>query len=125
MRRSERTLVLAVHLGQQCVGHTGSVTASLFAGPRRSGSDIRVALAEHAPAQLDDFEREFHSALEVAAASYDTVPIEEVLDQWWRIAVLRSITLSEEEQDQLRRAEEGDFTGLWEQASDGTFQRIE
>ena len=101
------------------------MTASLVAGPRRSGSDIRAALAEHAPAELADFEREFHNALEVAAATYDTVPIEEVLDQWWRIAVLRSITLSEEEQDQLRRAEAGDFTGLWEQASDGTFRRIE
>jgi hypothetical protein len=39
--------------------------------------------------------------------------------------VLRSITLPEEEQDQLRRAEAGDFTGLWEQACDGTFRRIE
>ena len=61
----------------------------------------------------------------MAAAGYDTGPIEEVLDQWWRIAVLRSITLSEEEQDQLRRAAAGDFTGLWEQASDGTFHRVE
>jgi hypothetical protein len=101
------------------------MTASLFAGPRRSGSDIRAALAEHAPAELGAFEREFQDALEVAAATYDTVPIEEVLDQWWRVAVLRSIILSEEEQDQLRRAEAGDFTGLWEQASDGTFRRIE
>ena len=101
------------------------MTASLFAGPRRSGPDIRAALAEHAPAELARFEREFQDALEVAAATYDTVPIEKVLDQWWRIAVLRSIILSEEEQDQLRRAETGDFTGLWEQASDGTFRRIE
>ena len=101
------------------------MTASLFAGPRRSGSDIRAALAEHAPADLADFDREFHEALKVAAASYDTVPIEKVLDQWWRVAVLRSTRLSEEEQDQLRRAEAGDVTGLWEQASDGTFRRIE
>jgi hypothetical protein len=101
------------------------VTAPLFAGPRRSGPDIRAALAEHAPTELDNFELEFQDALKVAATSYDTVPIEKVLDHWWRVAVLRSITLSEEEQDQLRRAEAGDFTGLWEQASDGTFRRIE
>ena len=101
------------------------MAASLIAGPRRSGPDIRAALAQHAPTELDDFEREFQDALKVAAASYDTVPIEKVLDQWWRVAVLRSITLSAEEQDQLRRAEAGDFTGLWEQTSDGTFRRIE
>lgn len=86
------------------LAHTASVRASLFAGPRRSGSGIRAALAEHAPAELADFERDFQEAVQVAAASYDTVPIDEVLDQWWRIAVLRSLTLSEEDQDQARRA---------------------
>jgi hypothetical protein len=109
----------------QLLGDTGPVTASLFAAPRRSGSDIRAALAQHAPAELDDFEREFHDALKVAASSYDTVPIEGVLDQWWRIAVQRSITLTEDEHDHVRRAAAGDFTGLWEQASDGSFRRVE
>ena len=73
----------------------------------------------------DEFEREFQKALNIAATSYDTVPIEGVLDQWWRIAVQRSISLTEDEQDQVRRARAGDFTGLWEQASDGSFRRIE
>lgn len=101
------------------------MTASLHAGPRRSGTDIRTALAEYAPTELDTFEQEFHAALHVASTSFDTDPISDVLDRWWRLAVVRSIQLSDAEKDQLRRAQAGDFTGLLERTSDGTFQRIE
>lgn len=100
------------------------MTVSTRIGPGRSGPEIRAALAEHAPAELGTFEREFHQALTEAAASFDTSTLDEVLTRWWQIAAIRSIQLSEAEQDQLRRARSGDFSGLLEQTSDGTFRRL-
>lgn len=92
--------------------------------PGRSGPEIRDALSKHSPADLHVFEREFQQALIEAAASYDTRALDEVVDRWWRIAVVRSITLTEAEQDQVNRARVGDFTGLLEQNADGSFRRI-
>ena len=93
-------------------------------GPGRSGSEIRAALAEHAPAELAAFEQDFYSALSDAAASFDTRPLEQLLTRWWRVAAARSIQLTEAEQNQIRRAHTGDYSGLYEQASDGTFRRL-
>ena len=56
---------------------------------------------------------------EVAAASFDNNRTERVLDKWWRVAALRSITLSETEQDQLRRADAGDLRLLGMDAMPG------
>ena len=100
------------------------MTTTTRTEPGRSGPAIRAALAEHAPAELVTFEREFHQALSDAAATFDTTTLDQVIDRWWRIAALRSIQLSETEQDQLRRVRAGDFTGLMEQTSDGSFRRI-
>ena len=75
-------------------------------------------------ADVPTFEREFQQAPSEVAASYDTRVLDEVIDRWWRIAVLRSVILSEAEQDQLSRARAGDFTGLLEQTADGSFRRI-
>lgn len=93
-------------------------------GPGRSGPEIRAALAEHAPAELAAFERDFHSALDDVAASFDTRPLEQLLTHWWRIAAARSVQLTEAEQNQIRRAHAGDYSGLYEQARDGTFRRV-
>ncbi len=92
--------------------------------PRRSGPEIRDALNRHSPADVHTFEREFQQALSEAVASYDTRALDEVIDRWWRVAVVRSVTLSEAEEDQLSRARAGDFTGLLEQTADGSFRRI-
>ena len=73
-------------------------------------------------ADVPTFEREFQQAPSEVAASYDTRVLDEVIDRWWRIAVLRSVILSEAEQDQLSRARAGDFTGLLEQTADGSFR---
>ena len=100
------------------------MTTTTRTGPGRSGPEIRAALAEHAPAELVAFERDFQQALSEAAATFDTSTIDRVIDRWWQIAAVRSVELSEAENDQLRRAKAGDFTGLLEQADDGTFRRI-
>ena len=101
------------------------MTASTtITGPGRSGPEIHAALAEHAPAELAAFEREFHAALSDAATSFDTCPLEQLLTRWWRIAAARSIQLTEAEQNQIRRAQAGDYSGLYEQASDGTFRQL-
>lgn len=78
----------------------------------------------HAPQDLPTFEREFQLAVHQAAASYDTRGLVEVIDRWWRVAVVRSIALTKSEQDQLDRAHAGDFAGLLEQSADGSFRRI-
>ena len=101
------------------------MTASTLTGPGRSGPEIHTALAEHAPSEVAIFEREFHHALTEAASSFDISAVDQVLTRWWRIAALRSINLSDIEKDQVRRAQSGDFTGLLEQTSDGSFRRLE
>lgn len=99
-------------------------TTTTSAQPGRSGPEIRATLTQHAPAEVPVFEREFQQALTEAAASYDTRSVDEVIDRWWRVAVVRSLTLTDAEQDQLDRALAGDFTGLLEQNADGSFRRI-
>lgn len=47
-----------------------------------------------------------------------------VIDRWWRVAVVRSVALTESEHDQLDRAHTGDFSSLLEQSADGSFRRI-
>lgn len=100
------------------------MTASTLTGPGRSGPEIRAALAEHAPSDVQAFELEFHQALAEAAATFDISVVDQVLTRWWRTATIRSIRLTEAEQDQVRRAKAGDFTGLLEQTSDGSFRRL-
>lgn len=100
------------------------MTASTLTGPGRSGPDIRAALVRHAPSEVEAFEGEFHQALTEAAATFDISVVDQVLTRWWRTAALRSIQLTEAEEDQVRRAKAGDFTGLLEQTSDGSFRRI-
>lgn len=111
-----------VNLG--LASHTESMTTTASTQPGRSGSEIRDALSKHSPADVHVFEREFQQALAEVAASYDTRALDDVVDRWWRVAVLRSITLTGAEQDQLDRARAGDFTGLLEQTADGSFRRI-
>lgn len=51
-------------------------------------------------------------ALGRAGAGFDLAPVEQVLDRWWGIAVIRANPLSEAEHAQVARAKAGDFTGL-------------
>ena len=92
--------------------------------PGRSGPEIRDVLARHAPESVGEFEGDFQRAVAQVAASYDTRQLDEVIDRWWRVAVIRSLTLTAEEQDQVDRARAGDFAGLLEQTADGSFRRI-
>lgn len=105
-------------------GHTGSMTTSTSTQPARSGPEIRAALARHAPAEVAVFEDEFRRALKEAAVSFDTRVVDDVVERWWRMAIVRSIEFSDEEQDQIRRAQAGDYMGLLEQTADGSFRRI-
>ncbi|MDN5764102.1 MAG: DUF6247 family protein [Microlunatus sp.] len=100
------------------------MTTTTSTQPGRSGPEIRAVLTRHSPEDVRAFEREFQQALSDAAASYDTRALDDVIDRWWRIAVVRSTTLTNAEQDQLDRAHVGDFTGMLEQAADGSFRRI-
>lgn len=90
----------------------------------RSGPAIRAALAEVSPEECTEFEAEFAQALERAGAEFDLAPAETVLDRWWGIAVIRTNPLSEKEQAQVARANEGDFTGLLARDERGNWVRL-
>lgn len=100
------------------------MTAFTVTGPGRSGPEIRAVLAEHAPSDVEAFELEFRQALAQAAATFDLSVVDQVLTRWWRTAALRSVQLTKAEEDQVRAAKAGDFTGLLEQTSDGSFRRL-
>lgn len=100
------------------------MTTTTSTQPARSGPEIRAALAQHAPAEVAVFEVEFRRALNEAATSFDTRVVDEVVQRWWRIAIVRSIEFSDAELEQIRRARAGDYTGLLEQTADGSFRRI-
>lgn len=91
----------------------------------RSGPGIRAALARWAPEECQQFEAEFQQALSMASTTFDLVDAEAVIYRWWRVAVARSQPLNAEEQDQVRRARAGDFSGLLVQAEDGSFRRLD
>ena len=57
-----------------------------------------------------------------AGAEYDLAPAEAVLDRWWGIAVIRANPLSE--QEQLARARDGVFNGLWERDEAGSWVQL-
>lgn len=78
----------------------------------RSGPAIRTALAVVSPEECAAFEAEFAQALARAGVEFDLAPVEQVLDRWWGIAVIRANPLSEQERVQVARAKTGDFTGL-------------
>lgn len=77
-----------------------------------------------APEDLPRFEGEFHQALVDAARTFDIAAVEGVLERWRRIAAPCANSLTDEEQGLLRRWRAGEDTGLWEQAEDGTFNRL-
>lgn len=105
--------------------HTETVTTvPALLRPRPSAAEIRTALVEHAPGSVPEFERDFRAALTQAAASFDTTVIDDVLERWQRIAAARSVKLSQAEHEQLHRARDGDFDGLWEQTEQGSFRRV-
>ena len=86
----------------------------------RSGPAIRATLAAVSPEECAAFEAEFARA----SAELDLAPAEEVLDRWWRIAVIRANPLSEKEQAQVARVKAGDFTGLLARDERGNWIRL-
>jgi hypothetical protein len=90
----------------------------------RSGPAIRATLAAVSPEECAAFEAEFAQALARASAELDLAPAEEVLDRWWRIAVIRANPLSEKEQAQVARVKAGDFTGLLARDERGNWIRL-
>ncbi|MGH3719751.1 MAG: DUF6247 family protein [Pseudonocardiaceae bacterium] len=90
----------------------------------RSGSAIRAALAEYAPAECARFEAEFQQAAARALETFDVAPLDEMLDQWWGIAAIRANPLSAQEQEQVARAKAGDVTGLFARDEHGNWVRL-
>jgi hypothetical protein len=53
--------------------------------PARTPAAVRAALTDSDRTQ---FEREYQAAVRTAAEDYDLAPLQDVLDQWWHVAVL-------------------------------------
>lgn len=90
----------------------------------RTGPAIRAALAASAPDERAKFENEFKEAAEQAGATFDVNPLDRVLDRWWRIAVARTNALSAREQEQLRRAKAGDYSGMLARDEHGNWVQL-
>ncbi len=86
---------------------------------------IRAVLAEHSPAESEQFAAELRQALSLAAEDLDLARVEAVLDRWWGIAVIDANPLTESEHAQIARARDGDFTGLSTRDADGNWIRCE
>jgi hypothetical protein len=56
-------------------------------------------------------EQEFAEAAARAGRDIDTVPLDALLDHWWRIAVIRANPLTAAEEQLVAQARAGDFTG--------------
>lgn len=87
----------------------------------RSRSAIRAALDEHAPAQREQFDAEYRRAVDQSGGALDTAQLDSVLDRWWGTVVILASPLSQQELDQVARARNGDFTGLFARGKDGTW----
>ena len=64
---------------------TADAHAARSGPPARTPGDVRAALIG---ADRAGFERDYQAALGRAAAEYDLAPLQDVLDQWWHVAVL-------------------------------------
>jgi hypothetical protein len=53
--------------------------------PARTPAAVRAALAG---ADRTQFESEYQAAVSTAAEDYDLAPLQDVLDQWWHVAIL-------------------------------------
>lgn len=84
-----------------------------------SGPAIHQALAQHAPAEAQRFEREFHRALAEAGKTFDLVPVETMLQRWWGIAAIRANPLTTAENKLVDQAHAGDTSGWLNRDQDG------
>jgi Family of unknown function (DUF6247) len=91
------------------IGHMAAVTSVTV---ERSEPAIRAALATHAPEQVTQFESEMSQALNRAAVDHDPAGVDTVLARWHALATMAANPLSPSEQAQVKRAHDGDMTGL-------------
>ena len=77
-----------------------------------------------APYDASAFDQQFHDALDEASRSYDRTPVDTVVDGWWAVVWGRGQNVSEVELAALRRADDGDLSGLSVHNQDGTFSRL-
>lgn len=101
-----------------------SQTVTTARAIRRSGPEIRAALAQVAPEECAGFEMEFKTEAGRAAQTFDSAPLDALLDRWWGVAVIRTNPLTDQEQQQLARARHGDVTGMYELDESGGWRQL-
>lgn len=99
------------------MGSARLVSMALNTLVERTGTAVRAALQEVAPAEADAFQAEFRAALARAADSLDLGDVERVLTHWWGILHLRLQPLTEPELDAVRRLRAGEDVG-WSSPSE-------
>jgi hypothetical protein len=93
-------------------------------GVQRSGPAIRKVLAELAPDELVDFEAEFRVALAETDDDFDLARVEAVITKWWGIAHLRLHPPTAGEMAAIQQANDGDFTGLYQEIEPGNWVQL-
>jgi Family of unknown function (DUF6247) len=118
--RDHRCFTVSGNEQRQCVTDTPDYTPRVV---ERSGPAIREALLAYAPERCAQFEAEFRSALALAADSLDLSGPQAVLKHWQAVAIMAVNPLTDEEREQLERAEAGDFSGLitWHRGEGGNW----
>jgi hypothetical protein len=77
----------------------------------RSAPAILQVLRDLAPNEAGIFETEFRDALRQASASFDLMPVDQVLNRWWGTAHLRLNPPTVDELEIARRLRKGEDVG--------------
>lgn len=88
----------------------------------RSGPAIRATLAEHAPAERAQFEREFHAALDDAGDTFDASPVDTLIGRWWAraIALLNPDPAADAAWQRIQAGDFSDVSAEWRGQPDGS-----
>jgi hypothetical protein len=87
----------------------------------RSGPEIRQALAA---ADRVQFEADMREALAHAALTFDLAVVERVLSRWHALATMAANPLTADERAQVKRAQDGNLTGLRARDEHGTWSTL-
>lgn len=88
----------------------------------RTGPAIRATLAEYAPAERVQFEREFQAALADAGETFDATPVDTLIGRWWArtVALLNPDPAADAARQRIQAGDFSDVSAEWRGQADGS-----